>query len=73
LPLEKSTADPRGKRCGKIIFSMSEQLEIKFSNFDTESPGWWTYPYFSCEDNLWLISFAIPIVSKDGKSRRQSE
>ena len=54
------------------IQKFDEDIENKFipnsnSNQQSDDGGQWTYPYFICDTNSWIISFVQTISNKNGR------
>ena len=54
------------------IQKFDEDIENKFipnsnSNQQSHDGGQWTYPYFICDTNSWIISFVQTISNKNGR------
>ena len=47
--------------------SMSSKKRMRGS-----MPGRWTYPYYSCQDKSWLVSYVAPFKSSTSSSANSS-
>ena len=49
------------------IQKFDEDIEKKFIPNLNPDGGQWTYPYFICDKNSWIISFVQTISNKNGR------
>ena len=65
---KRPAARPSNQRKKVGIQKFDEDIEKNFFNEQLSDDGdQWTYPYFICDKNSWIISFVQTISNKNGR------